>query len=175
MHAAIIGFHACLTCFNGAEAKKPRKLVRIGTQSDAIIRSFNGAEAKKPRKLTLLHHVQTDWSELQWGRGKKASEMVSVVGSRVDISLASMGPRQKSLGNVSSIIVIPYCVIASMGPRQKSLGNSYRNIRQWRQIKLQWGRGKKASEIPLLRDNKFLGGRLQWGRGKKASEISVLD
>ena len=67
--------------FNGAEAKKPRKWHYYALVV-ARLRRFNGAEAKKPRKS--LHKV-----------------IDSVFG------LASMGPRQKSLGNlVASIVLI---------------------------------------------------------------------
>ena len=60
---------------------------------------FNGAEAKKPRKCNRLC-------------------------GRVARLHASMGPRQKSLGNAGPAQDNPqYGNNASMGPRQKSLGN----------------------------------------------------
>ena len=60
-----------------------------------------------------------------------------------------------------------------MGPRQKSLGNivfvpSLLSIH----MTLQWGRGKKASEIKIRTPYDNINNRLQWGRGKKASEIT---
>ena len=60
---------------------------------------------------------------------------------------ASMGPRQKSLGNNTLWPITILTNLASMGPRQKSLGNVVESSRSWPKLKLQWGRGKKASEI----------------------------
>ena len=110
-------------CFNGAEAKKPRKSP-ANQLYFFVIRCFNGAEAKKPRKY-----------------GKEYTSIKAQV-------IASMGPRQKSLGNLCAppqlrIVYRSFngaeakkprkCVSgyttdargynASMGPRQKSLGN----------------------------------------------------
>ena len=60
--------------FNGAEAKKPRKSHHMQI-SRIVDHDFNGAEAKKPRKYRLIY---------------RASRQVGT----------SMGPRQKSLGNL---------------------------------------------------------------------------
>ena len=63
---------------------------------------------------------------------------------------ASMGPRQKCLGNHMVLIMWPSVRQASMGPRQKCLGNKpkYRNIRT-PFVRLQWGRDKNVSEIKM--------------------------
>ena len=86
--------------------------------------SFNGAEAKKPRKL--IQRIQANMYKelLQWGRGKKASEIKPPFGQYGVMITASMGPRQKSLGNTA--------MNWESGCTESSL---------------QWGRGKKASEI----------------------------
>ena len=44
-------------------------------------------------------HVRRGYSVLQWGRGKKASEIMAGGGLLGLRASASMGPRQKSLGN----------------------------------------------------------------------------
>ena len=134
---------------------------------------------------------------LQWGRGKKASEILICAIKLKGKSHASMGPRQKSLGNCGANCAVQKsgfgfngaeakkprksgCVLrdnihalaASMGPRQKSLGNPTSEIRgRHAMVQLQWGRGKKASEIHLHQICTAMGTELQWGRGKKASEI----
>ena len=63
---------------------------------------FNGAEAKKPRKFDSMTAQEREAYELQWGRGKKASEITIYLFSFVAGISASMGPRQKSLGNGST-------------------------------------------------------------------------
>ena len=61
---------------------------------------------------------------LQWGRGKKASEIAAFDLSPKQEYTASMGPRQKSLGNYYTTKCKYRPRLASMGPRQKSLGNN---------------------------------------------------
>ena len=109
---------------------------------------FNGAEAKKPRKFVSPPWINASLYELQWGRGKKASEILLIVCHCLCLYQSFNGPRQKSLGNGLLAVCIFAHSHASMGPRQKSLGNDIVDMPLNRvEIMLQWGRGKKASEI----------------------------
>ena len=65
----------------------------------ARLDSFNGAEAKKPRKSYYMQSKRLHAQTLQWGRGKKASEIEFGSLYAIYTNYASMGPRQKSLGN----------------------------------------------------------------------------
>ena len=60
--------------FNGAEAKKPRKFY-FAIYYILYYTDFNGAEAKKPRKSAYGYNPPRAVCRLQWGRGKKASEI----------------------------------------------------------------------------------------------------
>ena len=112
-----------LSRFNGAEAKKPRKLSGIW-YNYSLYYCFNGAEAKKPRKYWSADDIWAYIVSLQWGRGKKASEINHYTVFLFYTLGASMGPRQKSLGNQDSLANARQHLAASMGPRQKSLGNT---------------------------------------------------
>ena len=67
--------------------------------SGNVATGFNGAEAKKPRKCKNLISSALSAFVLQWGRGKKASEIIIAGDCPFPEAPASMGPRQKSLGN----------------------------------------------------------------------------
>ena len=60
---------------------------------------------------------------LQWGRDKNVSEINAPAAIRTNTMTASMGPRQKCLGNMTIHQVTIHNTYASMGPRQKCLGN----------------------------------------------------
>ena len=108
---------------------------------------FNGAETKMSRKSTIDTY------------------------DAVRIAIASMGPRQKCLGNygltssnyiayigfngaetkmsrkLSVTAVMINLEYASMGPRQKCLGNNSTHVDAISEGRLQWGRDKNVSEI----------------------------
>ena len=60
---------------------------------------------------------------LQWGRDKNVSEISEQVDKDISLGTASMGPRQKCLGNFLKPPAKSFPPPASMGPRQKCLGN----------------------------------------------------
>ena len=87
-----------------------------------------------------------------------------------------MGPRQKSLGNVIAIVVKITIRITSMGPRQKSLGNGITISISIRHCdNFNGAEAKKPRKLTSEFFNVFKDTLLQWGRGKKASEISIHD
>ena len=64
----------------------------------------------------------------------------------------------------------PY-MIASMGPRQKCLGNVLFLTKSKNPALLQWGRDKNVSEIVIFIGICAFFAMLQWGRDKNVSEI----
>ena len=60
----------------GKKASEIRLCVYLGHNDPPC---FNGAEAKKPRKLLLPRTMVLGVAVLQWGRGKKASEMAYTI------------------------------------------------------------------------------------------------
>ena len=157
---------------------------------------FNGAEAKKPRKCTKVEFLKSGYSWLQWGRGKKASEITTLTSWALFDSIASMGPRQKSLGNMDAVTLSNSITQASMGPRQKSLGNDglyqyrpilrrcfngaeakkprkliARSVKQQRRICFNGAEAKKPRKSCQQYNATNKHSELQWGRGKKASEM----
>ena len=134
-------------CFNGAEAKKPRKW-RDPNDMPIVMTRFNGAEAKKPRKSFTSVRKSVIIVLLQWGRGKKASEIK--IGMVTDGEIYSFNGAEAKKPRKLLIIMVR---------------------RLYHHGLLQWGRGKKASEIITPVCISILLVMLQWGRGKKASEI----
>ena len=61
--------------------------------------SFNGAETKMSRKLSVGDKYCRMISMLQWGRDKNVSEINNPKFNELLNMSASMGPRQKCLGN----------------------------------------------------------------------------
>jgi len=60
-------------CFNGAAARKPRR-VQQWAPMIGYGQRFNGAAARKPRRGAHFAHRMRTREELQWGRGSKAAE-----------------------------------------------------------------------------------------------------
>ena len=82
-----------------------------------------GPRQKSLGNPSVMPWIQSPIWPLQWGRGKKASEILLLCLCAGPNDYASMGPRQKSLGNYYANNILYYRTEASMGPRQKSLGN----------------------------------------------------
>ena len=92
-----------------------------------------------------------DIKRLQWGRDKNVSEISRVVQYGHVDAAASMGPRQKCLGNRPYLVPVQILWLASMGPRQKCLGNmKYVYSAILSRKSLQWGRDKNVSEITQI-------------------------
>ena len=111
--------------------------------------------------------------ELQWGRGKKASEIVSWAEQHGSIPRFNGAEAKKPRKFVC--IIIPQVTLLTL---QWGRGKKASEIRLpvssvSLMIPLQWGRGKKASEIHATAIIKAKYSMLQWGRGKKASEIKT--
>ncbi len=66
---------------------------------------FNGAETKMSRKSLSYTLSFLPDSKLQWGRDKNVSEIPRTVGQVSQVANASMGPRQKCLGNINSTVL----------------------------------------------------------------------
>ena len=60
---------------------------------------FNGAETKMSRKFYNRPHQRPNQIVLQWGRDKNVSEIHTDQQKHPEQQQASMGPRQKCLGN----------------------------------------------------------------------------
>ena len=139
---------------------------------------------------------RSNHKRLQWGRGKKASEMGIVIAFSYKLSRfngaeakkprklylgdaklrycanASMGPRQKSLGNADWDTLFRRLLFASMGPRQKSLGNNRKYSRKSiSNVCFNGAEAKKPRKSDALVVDDIYDSGLQWGRGKKASEM----
>ncbi len=133
--------------FNGAETKMSRKFATTFAIWESVKPGFNGAETKMSRKSCVMPRSLLRQRKLQWGRDKNVSEIYWASYSPIKVarfngaetkmsrkyikgawvvnrSRASMGPRQKCLGNLRSNRIILILPVASMGPRQKCLGNS---------------------------------------------------
>ena len=74
MMVLMVEVSPCLCCFNGAETKMSRKLLQMA-EGERDFTSFNGAETKMSRK---------------------SDKKVTILKK---FGVASMGPRQKCLGN----------------------------------------------------------------------------
>ena len=137
-----------LRCFNGAETKMSRKWI-FGLNYRNTHAGFNGAETKMSRKFV---DMSPEIKQQQ---------------------IASMGPRQKCLGNYDSLHNAINLLFASMGPRQKCLGNAAKIPTPTKTdiLALQWGRDKNVSEIALMALYGKSQAGLQWGRDKNVSEI----
>ena len=122
----------------------------------------------------MVRHLYHHGLKLQWGRGKKASEM-GLIFRNPEISMrTSMGPRQKSLGNIRRSHGISHTMLTSMGPRQKSLGNTHHCVYLQSKLRTSMGPRQKSlgnSSVTREEFEAIIG--LQWGRGKKASEIAA--
>ena len=84
--------------FNGAETKMSRKSVTVLT-NPSHASCFNGAETKMSRKCLMWLISLPKLRPLQWGRDKNVSEINIPYYNNNMILSASMGPRQKCLGN----------------------------------------------------------------------------
>ncbi len=141
-----------LVSFNGAETKMSRK---CSEQADKNMvqyllqwgRDKNVSEMLLPQRLGSLT-ILLQWGrdknvsemrmdraysklrlKLQWGRDKNVSEILRLIWHIIPELRASMGPRQKCLGNyaISHKFIIT-AMFASMGPRQKCLGNHLHKV-----------------------------------------------
>ncbi len=83
---------------------------------------------KNVSEITHAHFRQTPQYTLQWGRDKNVSEIEIAYVDCTDVQNASMGPRQKCLGNGITLSMISRAGL------------------------LQWGRDKNVSEIAQPRD-----------------------
>ena len=89
-----------LFSFNGAETKMSRKSdIRFEIKNKFT--GFNGAETKMSRKFFHDVVVVSYSCMLQWGRDKNVSEMSGEIRWDFAGPAASMGPRQKCLGNIT--------------------------------------------------------------------------
>ena len=63
-----------MASFNGAAAKRPRKVAALLWFRPRSYRAFNGAAAKRPRKVAAANPEAAAANRLQWGRGQTAAE-----------------------------------------------------------------------------------------------------
>ena len=108
--------------------------------------SFNGAETKMSRKLPHPSIVARTTRPLQWGRDKNVSE-INVLFFFVKRVLCFNGAETKMSRKLNYGGWDRGLWDASMGPRQKCLGNSPESITNTTRCWLQWGRDKNVSEI----------------------------
>ena len=108
--------------FNEAETKMSRKYSTYFKFSDTLAR-FNEAETKMSRKYPSLLDRTCSRLCFNEAEAKKPRKLQVAYPFCARTILASMGPRQKSLGNNA---IRRHDIVhggASMRPRQKSLGN----------------------------------------------------
>ena len=133
---------------------------------------FNGAETKMSRKLDIVSENYSDTVPLQWGRDKNVSEIVrTIVWVDRTVVLLQWG-RDKNVSEIrQSRQSQQQDQNASMGPRQKCLGNLYWLTKISVIWRLQWGRDKNVSEIMTPQQKIDFLVTLQWGRDKNVSEM----
>ena len=108
--------------FNGAETKMSRKS-RYRLVRWPRVHSFNGAETKMSRKSGTQPCRGSHDRRFNGAETKMSRKYLSRESQRRSGLCASMGPRQKCLGNIVYSPTFQFQGSASMGPRQKCLGN----------------------------------------------------
>ncbi len=159
------------TRFNGAETKMSRKCAN-GAMVSLARTGFNGAETKMSRKSSYHPVYALGRCMLQWGRDKNVSEIPKYHPRTPLFGPASMGPRQKCLGNDTDYVASTSLCFASMGPRQKCLGNQNKT-----KLYCMYSRASMGPRQKCLGNYEWTSWptiyitELQWGRDKNVSEI----